>query len=210
MYIPQNINNDACIKCGVRKNKCKCKLVRYHFKAVVAPFWYEGKIRDSFLNFKFHGATEYADYFAYEMSKVIKQTYGNVSFDIIAYVPTTKKQKNSRGYNQCELLANKIANIISVRVEHNALKKIIDNQTQHTLSREERVQNVRNVYACECDLSGKTVLLIDDIKSSGATLNECAKQLLLAGADSVYCAVALLNSSKTYKELENQPIKQYT
>ena len=210
MYVPKHISSDVCFKCGVRKNKCRCKTVRYHFRAVVAPFWYEGKIKDAFLKFKFDGATEYADYFANEMTKVVKRIYGNITFDAIAYVPTTKKKIHSRGYNQCEVLANKISNIISVPIEHKALEKLIDNQTQHTLTREERVQNVRNAYACGCDLTGKTVLLIDDIKSSGATLNECAKQLLLGGADTVYCAVALLNSSNSDKELAKSTVKQYT
>lgn len=210
MYVPKHITNDACFKCGVRKSKCRCKTVRYHFKAVVAPFWYEDKIRDAFLKFKFNDATEYVDYFAGEMVKVIKRIYDNILFDAIAYVPTTKKQLHSRGYNQCEILANKISDLISVPVEHKALKKLFDNQTQHTLTREERVQNVRNAYASGCDLTGKTVLLIDDIKSSGATLNECAKQLLLGGADTVYCAVALLNSSNSDKELAKPTVKQYT
>lgn len=203
-YIPNLIANDACIKCGSRKKNCKCRFVRHHFKAVVAPFWYEGKVKEAILQFKFNNKVFIADYFANEMVKTINSEYSNIDFDAIVYVPNTKNKKRIRGYNQCEILANKISKLIGIKVEHKALIKVKENLVQHTLNREERMLNTRGAYSTGCDVKGKTLLLIDDIKSSGATLDECARQLLLAGADTVYCAVALLNSNIEDKKLEKR------
>lgn len=77
------------------------------------------------------------------------------------------------------------------------LKKVsAPKAAQHTLSFAERMRNVQDMYAAKGDLTGKTVLLVDDIRTTAATLNACTKQLLLAGADEVYCAAALLTEKE--------------
>ena len=200
--LPEKINKDVCIKCGLIKRKCICKKTKFHFSGVIAPFWYKGKIKDSLLKFKFGNAVDYSDYFAAQMADAIKTKYYNIDFDSIVYVPMTKKQIITRGYNQCNVLANKISNHILLPIMHNALIKVKENKTQHNLIRTERFSNVRNVYAVNDIVKGKTLLLIDDIKSTGATLDECARQLLLSGADSVYCVVTLLNSGNDDINLE--------
>ena len=64
------------------------------------------------------------------------------------------------------------------------------------LSEKQRLENVKNMYVATKNLRGKSILLVDDIKTTGATLNECTLQLLSAGADCVYCVTALISEKK--------------
>ena len=75
------------------------------------------------------------------------------------------------------------------------MKKIKNNKPQHILDASQRRRNVKGVYEATKNLDGKTVLLVDDIKTTGSTLNECAKQLRLKGAKEVYCLVGLISNS---------------
>ena len=65
--------------------------------------------------------------------------------------------------------------------------------TQHSLKLKYRFENVKDVYFTNKPLSGKTLLLVDDIKTTGATLDACAKELYAAGADRVYCIAGLIS-----------------
>ena len=123
------------------------------------------------------------------MAALAKQIYGNNAFDFIACIPLTKKGKRERGYNQSELIAKEIAKQLCLPFYSTILVKLFDNRPQHKLPAAERTGNVAGVFECtEPELAeGKKILLIDDIKTTGATLNECAKILLLNGAQEVAC-----------------------
>ena len=96
-------------------------------------------------------------------------------------------------------MAKQVATELGIPLRSRILKKIKYNKRQHKLSFNERKLNVKGVFSAVGDLTGKTVLLVDDIKTTGYTLNECAKQLRLAGAENVYCLTALISSNNTCK-----------
>ena len=73
-----------------------------------------------------------------------------------------------------------------------SLIKVKENQVQHNLFLNERFGNVKDAYRATDKIKGQTVLLLDDIKTTGATLNECAKELKFSGAKKVYCIAALI------------------
>ena len=101
-----------------------------------------------------------------------------------------------RTFNQTELFASKISEIIGKSVDATILKKREFVSTQHELSLTDRFTNVRNAFYTTHRIDGKNVLLIDDIKTTGASLDECARQLKFAGARKVYCATALVGRRK--------------
>ena len=115
-------------------------------------------------------------------------------FDGIAYVPLSGKSRRARGYDQSRLLARRLGKALGIPVVK-ALRKCRDTQTQHQLSREERAENVRGAYSCGMDLSGRSLLLVDDIVTTGSTLRECAAALYDSGAQSV-CGICAAEAQR--------------
>lgn len=101
------------------------------------------------------------------------------SYDIICSVPIHRKRKNDRGYNQSELIAKEVAKNIKEIKYVKLLKKIVNNKRQSMLKREERKQNVKNVYEIQNKqiIEDKKIILFDDIYTTGNTVDECSKIL---------------------------------
>ena len=157
----------------------------------IAPYPYEGKVRDSIIRFKFYDKRDYAAFFAEKIAEELMESKLTLQINLVTSVPISKERLKKRGYNQSELIAKETVKLISLPYL-GLLEKRIDNREQHKLDKKERGANVRGVYRpVDAErISGKRILLIDDIVTTGATLSECAKELYLAGADSVVCAVA--------------------
>lgn len=160
------------------------------FESCAASFYYKGLVRNSILRYKFSGRRSYASVYAGFLAQTIEEQYHG-GFDVISWVPVSKKRLKKRGYDQAQLLCEKTAKKLGL-VPRKALIKTVHNTAQSELSGvEKRRANVLSAYEIEPDFSplGKRILLIDDIMTTGATLSECARTLLMAGADSVLCAV---------------------
>jgi len=99
------------------------------------------------------------------------------------------KKKRKRGYNQAELLAVALAEATRLRTEP-LLVKAVEKKTQSTLARDERAANVRDTFTVKGDVAHKSLLVVDDICTTGETLRACARELLDAGAARV-CAVTV-------------------
>lgn len=104
-------------------------------------------------------------------------------YDIIIIVPISKQRKKDRGYNQSELLAKEISKIIKIPIATKVLYKIKNTVPQSSLNKKEREKNVKGVYKVKniTKLYDKKILIIDDIYTTGNTLNECAKALIQQG-----------------------------
>ncbi|MEN8240689.1 MAG: phosphoribosyltransferase family protein [Chloroflexota bacterium] len=110
-----------------------------------------------------------------------------LDLDMIVPVPLGPKRLKERGYNQAYLLAEAYANRLAIECNQHALRRIRETRTQVGLSIVQRQQNVTGAFKAESkEVSGKRVLLIDDILTTGATLNACAVALKQAGADRVF------------------------
>ena len=183
------IGPPLCLSCGMNKKDCTCAKHKNYFSQCIAPFYYENGIQDGIRRLKFQEKTYAAEGFGIEMAALVQQIYGKNAFDLIACVPLTNKRKKERGYNQSELLALETAKQLHIPFKPLLLTKLYDNHPQHNLSAPERAGNVAGVYDCNQpnQTADKKILLVDDIKTTGATLNECAKMLLLSGAQEVTC-----------------------
>jgi len=194
----------ACKKCGIPKKHCSCGRYVFHFDASVAPLRNDGPAKEAMRKFKFHHKAHYGKYFAEQMSLMVKQRYMDREFDLIVYVPMSTFAKLKRGYNQSFVLAAKLSEILNIPLGNNILKCKHKTIPQRELSGKERFKNIKGKFSCNKSLFGKRILLVDDIKTTGATLDECSKQLMTHGAESVCCITALT----TYKEKKKEKRKR--
>lgn len=184
------VQHKICRKCGRDEKACECNRFIYHFDGLVAPFLNSGQAKESFYSYKFNSNLSAVDYFAENMALFFKENFGDIKIDMICYVPLSKKQLKERDFDKCELLSQRVSKLLNIPME----KAILKNEnilTQHNLSIDTRFENVRNAYRIVKNVKGKKILLIDDIKTTGATLDSCAKELKFAGAKEVYCLTAL-------------------
>lgn len=159
------------------------------FTVCVFPLYYRGSVRDSVLRFKFKNATNYAACYGKMLADCIAKSLSG-QYDYITWVPLSKKRLKRRGYDQAMLLAMATALELG-EVALELLKKTIDIPAQSGLGpAEKRRANVSGAYVViDPELvRGKRILLIDDIVTTGSTLSECARMLLMADAESVVCA----------------------
>lgn len=184
------IRGERCLSCGDAKKNCKCKGKSNYYNGIAAAFRYEGVVRKGIALWKFNEAERHVHFFAEMVIGAIKETFGDMKFDVITFVPQTEKESEDRTYNQGELLATAVGEKMNIPVMP-LLVKIYETERQRELEYFEKSGNVFGVFEC-CNkkmTEGKNILLIDDVKTSGHTINECAKMLHLYDAERVYCAV---------------------
>ena len=191
-----------CDVCGLRLKDCICGERLYYEKAVF-PFYYEGSVRKTVQKLKFHGRLDLVKPFAEEILRAARQREILSDADVICYIPMYPKRQRNRGYNQAQELAAELGKQANLPVEP-LLYKMTDTEIQHDLPLSRRRGNVIGVFEptpeFEASIAGKTVLLADDILTSGNTLNEAAKTLLIFGAEKVY---GLCNSAAKKKKKQN-------
>ncbi len=159
-----------------------------------ALWYYEDSVRRSILRFKFYNARSYAD--AYGRMLAMKLAAEGTNFDLLTWVPISRMRKWRRGYDQVELIARAVGKELGIDPVL-TLKKWRNNPPQSGISdASQRRANVLGVYQVldPAFISGKRILLLDDIMTTGATAGECARMLLTAGAKEVYCAAVAVAS----------------
>ena len=159
------------------------------FDLCVSPFVYAGKLRESLHRYKFGGRKFYAKTYGSWLAACIRRELDG-QYDLLTWVPVSRKRLRRRGYDQAKLLCEQTAAYLQTQAVC-CLEKVADNPAQSSLSSaESRENNVKQMYRASepARFAGKRVLLIDDIVTTGATIGECAKVLKAAGAAKVVCA----------------------
>ena len=167
------------------------------FTLCTAPLWYRDRVRESHHRYKFSGVRAYAEPYATLMSQCVADHLYD-RFDIITWIPISRRRLRKRGYDQSQLLAQRIADKLDVPCVR-MLKKIRHTKAQSKLKGEsERRANVLGAYAVCPDVSveGRRILLVDDVLTTGATISECARMLLTAGAKQVVCVTLAMSEPK--------------
>ncbi len=111
-----------------------------------------------------------------------------LNFDLLTAVPLNPARLKERGYNQSALLAEHLSQITRIPFNESILKRVRNTPSQTKLSRSERQANVRDAFKAEGQLEGARILIVDDVVTTGSTLNECARVLKEAGAAKVVAA----------------------
>lgn len=175
--------NYICNNCyeNIKKIK-KCVINEYNnrnFSKHLYIFRYEGIIRNKIIEYKF----EDKGYLYKMFAKIIlsdKKTCNFIKkYDVIIPVPISKKRKKKRGYNQSELVANELAQKLNQDIWTDIIIKRKDNKPQSELNKLERIKNVEDIYEINkpIEVKNKKVLLLDDIYTTGSTVNEIARKL---------------------------------
>ncbi len=193
----------VCEKCGefiFSKSKyclsCK-KRVSYTYVIARAPFVYTGETKKVVYKLKYQGGRYLAKYMAQFMA--LEYQNMNVECDLIVPVPIHKTKLKARGYNQAQLLGEELSKLIYVPINQDLIKEK-PTKTQTALTKEKRQENLSgtfNVLNNE-NLFNKTILLVDDVFTTGATVEECSRMLLKEGANKVY-ALTFAHTPKNVK-----------
>lgn len=190
-HILEKDETDLCHDCRIHAPECPVSNSKYpYLNSWVALWYYEDTVRRSLLRYKFYGKRRYASPYARLLGmKLMKED--RLDFDILTWIPVSARRRRKRGFDQVELLAEKLGREIG-KAPQPLLKKIRDNPAQSGIvGQAERRANVLGAYEVLHPelLAGKRVLLLDDIVTTGATAAECARVLLTAGAKEVHFAV---------------------
>ena len=145
-------------------------------------FKYEDLIRKLIIQYKFNNKSYLYKTFCEFIVKNKKAFDFIKSYDIIIPVPMHRKKKAIRGYNQTELIVKELAKKVGIQVVLDVLVKTKNNKVQSSLNKEERKNNVENVYKLtnQEKIKNKKVLIFDDIYTTGATIEACIEEVLKA------------------------------
>lgn len=183
------IEGPVCPSCGRGVADCCCKGKPFAYERVAAPFYYEGLARNSIWRVKFRGHKSAAAGLGEFAAQTVRREYAGVTFNVALPVPMSRREQKSRGYNQAALFCRAIAENLAIPCREDLLLKPLETKPQHNCHAEQRWHNVEGVFQARraTELSGKTILLVDDVTTTGATFHECARVLRNAGAAAVYC-----------------------
>lgn len=159
---------------------------------------YSGIFKRALFRFKFRKKKYHARQFAYLLHRQVQNSYPDMIFDYITYVPMHKKALRKRGFNQCEALAKELSKLMGIPYR-STLVKIRNTKPQHELESIERYTNLIGAFkvADKNAVKDKSILLLDDVITTGSTLGECAKTLQKAKPAHI-CCVTLLSVANLF------------
>ena len=178
------LNNDyLCKKCEKLLNRHVSENVlnidNMNFQELIYIFKYEGIIRESILKYKFEEKSYLYKTFVNFLLKNDKVFENIKNYDTIIPVPISNKRYKKRGYNQSWLLAMELSKLMNLTLITNCLFKAKDVIEQSKLTKEQRVENIKDVYFLtnESKIENRKILLLDDIYTTGSTVNECCRMI---------------------------------
>ena len=169
--------NEYCQDCGKRK----------HFYLRGRALYKYGDVAKSIYRFKYGGRCEYATFFGEKMARELREFIHGIKPDGLVPVPLSKKRQNRRGYNQAELLARVLGNAFDIPVYDRLAVRKRDTVPQKELNALQRQNNLKKAFKItQNDVKLSTIIIIDDIYTTGSTGDALAEAFLQAGADKIY------------------------
>jgi len=197
------ITAPICEKCGVPTKTAipvcsSCYGKNFHFSANRAAFVYDELIRDLLHELKFRNKKHIAKGLGILWAGIV--SIPDKSNTILVPLPMHPKKQRERGFNQAEILATELSKNLSIPIE-NILDRTMDTLPQSAIHPSLRAENVENVFSTAPNFKpqSKNYILIDDIYTTGASLNECAKTLKIAGVRDISCMTLAITVKNTPK-----------
>jgi ComF family protein len=196
-----------CSVCGtpfiskeVRSHPCgSCLTKRKYFTMARALGAYEGPLQEAIHRWKYQGKTTLTPFFVKWMVEGLYRYWDPNLIDLLVPVPLHTQRLRERGFNQALLLVKELSHRTGIPYRKRALQKVRPTIPQVNLSGVERAKGVRGSFHMigKEELEGKSILLVDDVYTTGATVNECSKVLLAGGAERVD-VLTLAHALKNY------------
>ncbi len=185
-----------CKKCGfplksatTTDSSCsKCRGKLYYFDRALSVSQYTGITRRCIQLFKYRRKLKIGKNLSRIMLRFLKEHFSIDSIDLIMAVPLHRSKLKERGFNQAEILADFIRLNLKIPASFDNLKRVKNTLSQYQLPLEKRQLNIKDAFECtdKSFFAMKSVLIVDDIFTTGATLSECSRVLKNAGAKKVY------------------------
>ena len=199
----QPIKDPKCVSCGLpfvsavsaqaAEPKCQsCQLGRYKFERARSFGVYNDALGGAIVLLKYEAVTRLASWFASRLERVVREEYTSREFDAVVPVPLFPARQRERGYNQAEVIAKPLARALNLKMGSFLLVRTKPRPVQRLLTHRQRWLTVRGAYETRegSKVDKLRILLVDDVFTTGATLDSCSRALMKAGASSV-CAVTV-------------------
>ncbi|MCD7885079.1 MAG: ComF family protein [Lachnospiraceae bacterium] len=189
------VREPSCMLCGKplddpQMELCRdCVRTRHLFDGGRAAFTYSGRIRHSVYRMKFQNRRDYLDFFAAAMSLSLEPYLPAWQPEVLVPIPMHARKRAARGYNQAELLAEKISARTGIPCEKHLLRCVRYTGNQKELDRSGRLRNLRGSFEVCFGFLPQRVLLVDDVYTTGSTMDEAARALKSAGVRQVFFVV---------------------
>ncbi len=174
----QHPEDELCVACRER---------RHRFDRGIALYRYDDAMSSSIFRFKYGGRQEYAEFFSREMVRFLWQDIRRLSPQGLTAIPLHPKRERKRGFNQAALLASRIGALTGIPVYSDLLLRVRETLPQKTLDAAGRMKNLKKAFKmARNDVKLDSIMVIDDIYTTGSTVDEAAMVLKHAGIRTVY------------------------
>lgn len=187
------IGEPACKKCGKplvseEEEYCRdCRRGDHLYTRGLAVLPYAGKVKKSIQQVKFHNKREYIDFYGPYMAKILGERIRCWEAQALVPVPLHSSKRRKRGFNQAELLAERVGEVLELPVRTDLVQRVRATRPQKELTRRERQNNLKGAFKISrYDVELKKIILVDDIYTTGSTIDEIAGKLLEQGVEEVY------------------------
>lgn len=181
-----------CSRCGKHLNGegdlcVDCSKNEHVYKEGRAVWQYKKQVSDSLLRFKYHNQRNYAKVYGEWVVRLFSKWIKERNIDVIVPVPIHKSRMRSRGYNQAFLVAKVLGESLNIPVDDESVIRSKKTLPQKELSVFERMQNIQKSFSLRNDsFRGKNILIIDDIYTTGLTVDALSFSLIKGGAKNIY------------------------
>ena len=204
------ITSPLCLRCGIpfsadqeRDHLCgECLAEKKPYAIARSVATYEGTILKAIHKFKYHRKTGIGKVLGNIMADFVSGIWDIKAFDLIMPVPLHIKRLRERGFNQAVILARVLSKRFNISLDLSSLRRTLLTLPQVGLGRKERLLNVKGAFSIidQNQISGKRILLVDDVYTTGGTLMECSRVLIAAKAE----AVAVLTMARAIGENDSK------
>ena len=184
------IGHPRCYKCGkpIEEGEyCKdCQKHTHIFDQGRGIFVYDGIMRRSVTRYKYYGCREYGDFYAKAMYRYAWKNLNQWKPDLIVPVPIHKSKERLRGFNQAAYLADRLGCYTGIPVDTDLVQKVVKTKSQKKLTAVQRRKNLEKAFLVTKNIRGKDILVIDDVYTTGSTIDAMAGLLRKRGAKNIY------------------------
>jgi len=187
------IKEPRCKKCGKpiryeEQEYCHdCQKQSFHYMQGRSLWIHKGAVPWSIYQFKYHNRRIYGKFYAKELYRVYGESIEEWGIDLIVPVPLHWRRRRKRGYNQAEIVARYLGELTGIPVDKHLVIRKKYTEPQKTLNNKERVKNLKHVFDVrKMTVRAKNILLIDDIYTTGSTIDAISKVLLEKGHNKVW------------------------